>query len=76
MSHKIFVTGSEGFIGSHLVETLAKRNEKVKAFVQYNSFGNIGWLKNVDKKCLKNIEVIFGDLRDINILSESLKSHW
>lgn len=45
-----FVTGSEGFIGSHLVENLLKLNFKVKAFVQYNSFNSIGWLNNIEKK--------------------------
>ena len=33
---KIFVTGSEGFIGSHLVERLVKNNYKVTALVKYN----------------------------------------
>ena len=30
---KILVTGSEGFIGSHLVERLIKLNHNVRAFV-------------------------------------------
>ena len=38
---KILVTGSEGFIGSHLVETLLKKKYIVKALVQYNSFNSI-----------------------------------
>ena len=61
---KIFVTGSEGFIGSHMVESLVKKNFTVKALVLYNSFKDIGWLKTVDKTILKNVEIIFGDLRD------------
>jgi len=60
----VFVTGSEGFIGSHMIETLVNKNFSVKALVLYNSFKNLGWLSSLDKKILKNVEIIFGDLRD------------
>ena len=30
---KIFITGAEGFIGSHLTEKLVKNGHDVKAFV-------------------------------------------
>ena len=36
MKRKIFVTGAEGFIGSHLIETLVTKGFKVKALVLYN----------------------------------------
>ena len=39
----IFVTGSEGFIGSHLVEKLIIKGHKVKALVLYNDH-NRYWL--------------------------------
>ena len=45
---KIFVTGAEGFIGSHLVEYLIKKKHKVTSLVQYNSFGRKGWLDNIN----------------------------
>ena len=35
--NKIFVTGADGFIGSHLVECLVKKGHSVKAFCLYNS---------------------------------------
>ena len=60
----VFLTGAEGFIGSHMVESLIKKNFNVKALVLYNSFKDIGWLKTIDKTILKNVEIIFGDLRD------------
>ena len=60
---KIFITGSEGFIGSHLVELLVRKKFKVKALVQYNSFNSWGWLETLDKKILSKIEIILGDVR-------------
>tara|TARA_Y100000590_G_C15631356_1_gene981312 strand:- start:278 stop:1276 length:999 start_codon:yes stop_codon:yes gene_type:complete len=64
MKKKILVTGSEGFIGSHLVEKLLKKKYKVKAFVQYNSFNSIGWLQNIERKYIKYLDIHFGDIRD------------
>ena len=65
---RILVTGADGFIGSHLVETLVKKNYKVKALVYYNSFNSFGWLDKIDNKIKNKIEVISGDIRDINII--------
>ena len=50
---KLYINGSEGFIGSHIVENLIKKNYKIRAFVYYNSFNNIGWLSSLDPKVLK-----------------------
>ena len=61
---KVLVTGADGFIGSHLVERLLAENCQVKAFVQYNSFNDWGWLETLDKAVLKDIEVFAGDIRD------------
>ena len=44
---KAFVTGADGFIGSHLVETLIEEGYEVNAFCLYNSFGSWGWLENI-----------------------------
>ncbi len=60
---KYFVTGSEGFIGSSLVEKLLNQRNIVFALVNYNSFGNIGWLRELSLKN-KRLKVIFGDLKD------------
>lgn len=59
---KILVTGADGFIGSHLVEALAKKGAHVKALYYYNAFNYWGWLEDID--CLSDIEVIPGDIRD------------
>jgi len=71
---KIFVTGSEGFIGSHLVEKLLKLNFHVKAFVQYNSFNSIGWLSNISKEYLSKLEISFGDVRDFDSVYSAMKN--
>ena len=61
---KIFVTGADGFIGSHLVELLVKQGANVRALVLYNSWNEIGWLKDLSKTILNEVEVVPGDVRD------------
>lgn len=71
---KVLITGSEGFIGSHLVELLVKSGYKVTALTLYNSFNDIGWLKNIDKKVLKKVKIFSGDIRDKSLVDEILKN--
>ena len=70
---KILITGSDGFLGSHLVERFLKENCQIKAFVYYNSFNNWGWLDTLDKKKLSKIQVISGDIRDPSIVRSAVK---
>ena len=63
---KVLVTGADGFIGSHLVEALIREGKQVKAFCYYNSFNSWGWLDNLPKEILDQIEVFTGDIRDPN----------
>jgi len=70
---KIFVTGADGFIGSHLVERLIKLGHKVKAFTFYNFRGSNGWLDSINKKLLKDLQIIAGDIRDYNFLEKQTK---
>ena len=52
---KILVTGADGFIGSHLTESLVEKGFRVKAFTFYNSFNSWGWLDTLDSKnCKRN----------------------
>lgn len=70
---KILVTGACGFIGSHLVEQLVKKNHNVTAFVFYNSRGSNGWLDSLDYKILKEIKIVAGDIRDGDFLFKTTK---
>jgi NDP-hexose 4,6-dehydratase len=58
------VTGAEGFIGSHLVETLVRRGHRVRAMALYNMFSSAGWLDTLEKDITDQVDVVFGDVRD------------
>lgn len=60
----VFVTGADGFIGSHLVEMLVLKGYRVKALVNYNSWGSNGWLYEIDKDLIKEVQLVYGDIRD------------
>jgi len=70
---KILVTGSDGFIGSHLVEQLVRAGRDVRAFVLYNSFDSWGWLDDAPNDVRSSIEVVMGDVRDPIFVRRSLK---
>lgn len=63
---KVLVTGADGFIGSHLTETLVERGYDVRAFTFYNSFNTWGWLDFLPDEIKKEIEIHPGDIRDPN----------
>ena len=67
----ILVTGGNGFIGSHLVEHLVKKNLKVISFDRYNISNDLGWLQNSPYK--KKIKFILGDIRDYDSVNNALK---
>ena len=70
---KVFVTGADGFIGSHLVETLVEQGYEVTAFCLYNSFGSLGWLDNIPNDKKKSVRFILGDIRDPSSIKEGMK---
>ncbi len=70
---KVLVTGSDGFIGSHLTEELVKKGYEVRAFVYYNSFNNWGWLDTLPRDIMDHVEVFAGDVRDPNGVREAMK---
>ena len=67
------VTGSAGFIGSHLVEELLRRGGRVRAFVRYNSAGRTGWLEDVPEALRERLEVFYGDIRDARAVHQAVQ---
>jgi len=61
---KIFLTGADGFIGSHLTELLVRDGFELKALVHYNSFNHHGWLENISSDVKGQFELVMGDVRD------------
>ena len=53
----IFITGADGFIGSHLTELLTKKGYNITALSYYNSFQTNGWLDYIDKYVLKKYKL-------------------
>lgn len=61
---RIFVTGADGFIGSHLTEHLVHQGHNVRAFVLYNSFNSWGWLDESAEDIKASVDIFAGDIRD------------
>ena len=70
---KVLVTGADGFIGSHLTESLLEKGYEVRAFAYYNSFNRWGWLDSLPAEKLREIEVFTGDIRDPNGVREAME---
>jgi len=70
---RVLVTGAGGFIASHLVERLIAEGARVRAFVRYNSRGDLGLLHMLPAEALSQVEIIAGDLRDVEAVRESVK---
>jgi NAD dependent epimerase/dehydratase len=61
---KVFLTGADGFIGSHLAEHLVRSGHEVKALAIYNSNGSWGWLDTLPADIKSSLDVVLGDIRD------------
>lgn len=71
MKKKILITGACGFIGSHLAEECVRKGHEVIAFDRYNPNYSLGNLTN--SEFVKEIEFIFGDIRDYDSVSKAVK---
>lgn len=63
---KVLVTGADGFIGSHLTQSLIEEGYDVRALTFYNSFNSWGWLDSLPDNLKKQIDIRSGDIRDPN----------
>jgi dTDP-glucose 4,6-dehydratase len=70
---KVLVTGAGGFIASHLVERLVSEGAHVRAFVRYNSRNDVGMLKQIPIDVFSQLEVMHGDLRDVEAVRNAVK---
>lgn len=61
---RVFITGADGFIGSHLAEELVSKGAEVTALAQYNSLDSHGWLDDVDIQTGQSLKIVRGDIRD------------
>lgn len=69
---KVFVTGGGGFIGSQLVEQLARQGADVRALVRYNGRGDRGWLDHSELRY--DVEFVAGDITDYHFVHDAMKS--
>ena len=68
---KIIITGGAGFIGKHLVEFLAKKENDITIFDNFSNSKqeSILYLKNLGVKIIK------GDIRKIEEINNAIKDH-
>ena len=71
--NKVLVTGADGFIGSHICETLVRAGFSVRAFVMYNSFNTWGWLDRVPEEIKNSVEIFAGDVRDPHGVDDAVR---
>jgi dTDP-glucose 4,6-dehydratase len=64
----VFVTGADGFLGSHLTEVLVQARARVHAFVRATSSGGLSNVAHLGDR----MTVHFGDLRDRHSVMSAL----
>jgi NAD dependent epimerase/dehydratase len=70
---RVLVTGAGGFIASHLVERLVSEGAQLRAFVRYNSRGDVGLLRHLPMDVFSKVDVVAGDLRDAEAVRAAMK---
>ena len=73
--NRVFVTGADGFIGSHLVDRLLRDGVEVTALCLYNSFNSWGWLDRYASAKPTNLTVVLGDVRDPFFIESAIAGH-
>lgn len=64
----VFVTGADGFVGSHLTEKLVEKGSDVHVFVRATSSGELNNIRHLSEE----VTVHRGDLRDQHSVREAL----
>ena len=70
---KVFITGADGFIGSHLAEMLVYAGANVRGLIYYNSWNSHGCLDDISTQAQNSIEKFYGDIRDSERISEGIR---
>ena len=70
---KVFITGADGFIGSHLTGRLVRAGASVTALAAYNSFDANGWLDDLEPEIRDAVRIIRGDVRDAAFLMREIR---
>jgi UDP-glucose 4-epimerase len=65
---RVLVTGGAGFIGSHLADALIARGDQVVALDNFST-GSTANIKHITK----NFEIIDGDIRNAELINETIK---
>ena len=69
---KVLITGSGGFIGSHLTERLFELGAKIRAFVRYTSRADEGFIKYFSDDLRKDIDIVYGDIRELETIVKAI----
>jgi UDP-glucose 4-epimerase len=65
---RVLITGGAGFIGSHLADALIARGDQVVALDNFST-GSTANIKHITK----NLEIIDGDIRNMDLINETTK---
>ena len=65
---RVLITGGAGFIGSHLADALIARGDQVIALDNFST-GSTANIKHITK----NLEIIDGDIRNADLINETVK---
>ena len=69
----VLVTGAGGFIGGRLAARLVEEGARVRGLVRYNSRGDRGTLGWLDPAVSREIEVVSGELRDVESVARAVE---